>query len=259
MSLDIVVPVYDSHDMTWRCVSHLLLYRAKNWNIIVVNDASKDPAPEMFGYFSKLGVRVIHHEENQGCHAAWNTGWRAGRAERVCFINNDIVPAPYALHRMMMAMDLTGLPYMGAMDVSDAAAFSPHALLRIEAGRHQALEPEVGRDFNSFFVVKRDVLDDLGGFDDRMRLVFADMDFVERMKDRHAAPAVLSSAVCYHGRSVSRKRQGVYRDVEQVLKDQAIFREKWKDRPDVLAKHPPYTRDSALRSTTHVWNTEGER
>lgn len=261
-AVDIVVPVFNSHDMTWRCVTHLLLYAHPSWNIVVVDDASTEPAEEMFDYFRSKGVKVLRHEKNGGCHRAWNTGWRYGSAPQVCFINNDIVPSPAALSSLTAVVD-NGFPYAGAVDSGGGGAFDPPALLKEPAVPSPAVSLkdvlQHGRDFNSFFVVRRDVLEALDGFDDRMKLVFADADFVERMAQRFYPPVVVPWARCFHGRSVSRKRVGVFRDVEQVMKDQIVFREKWKDRPDVLVKHPPYTRDSALASTQRVWNSEGER
>ena len=263
MSLDIVVPVFNAHDMTWRCVTHLLLYAAASpikWNIIVVNDASTEPADEMFRFFESRGVTVLHHAENGGCHKSWNTGWRGGSAPYVCFINNDIVPAPNAVDLLVSSMLELDAPYMGALDISEAGQFDPVKLTTPSGSDLGALHVKLMTDFNSFFVTRRPILERVNGFDDSMKLVFADADFVENLTAATGrGPAVNLSARCYHGRSVSRKRNGVFRDVEQVMKDQAIFREKWKLRPDVLAKHPPYTRDSALSSTQRVWSTEGER
>lgn len=262
--VDIIVPVFNAHDMTWRCVTHLLLYAVKSkyrQSIVVVDDGSTERADSMFRYFDSMDVTVLHHAENGGCHKAWNTGWRYGSAPYVCFINNDIVPAPKALDLLVDSMIELGAPYMGAFDISQGGPFDPVALTAPPVSDLGPLHVKLCTDFNSFFVVRRSVLEALGGFDDSMKLVFADADFVERVPSVSGGrgPGVNLSARCYHGRSVTRKRVGVFRDVEQVMKDQAVFREKWKDRPDVLAKHPPYTRDSALSSTQRVWSTEGER
>ena len=47
----------------------------------------------------------------------------------------------------------------------------------------RALHVKLCTDFNSFFVVRRSVLEALGGFDDSMKLVFADADFVDEADD----------------------------------------------------------------------------
>ena len=251
--LDIVIPAFNAHDMTWRCVAALCMHPpAVPHQITLVDDGSADPTP-----FHNLPGRLVRHPTNLGPHAAWNSGWRDGDGKYAAFINNDVVVAPHTLERMLAYLSDSGAPYIGARDVGRGRAFDPALLFAEEADSPASV---VAGYYNSCFMVPRFVLEELDGFDDRMRNTFADADFCARVEAAYGQPCrVLSSAVCFHGRSVSRKRVGVVKDVEQMMKDQAVFRKKWAGRPDVLAKHPPYTRDSALASTQRVWLTEGEK
>jgi glycosyltransferase involved in cell wall biosynthesis len=64
---------------------------ADKWEIIIVNDGSKDNTREVAEKLAKKhkGVRVISHKVNRGYGGALKTGYKSARFEWVAFIDSD--------------------------------------------------------------------------------------------------------------------------------------------------------------------------
>lgn len=264
--IDIVVPVFGGADITWRCLTHLELFGMSGQRIILVDDGTvwatregKDAAEieEIGRYLQTKGGLFLRHDANKGPHAAWNTGWRSGRARHVAFVNNDIVIGPGCMTALMTAM-LQGKHYACARELQ-GGDFAPARLLASTRGRGHASSVKMGDHFNACFVTHRWLLEKLSGFDESMRLAYSDTDFIERMRDLGHEPCIVEDAIAFHGVSVTRRRAlGAELDLAIEDADRARFEEKWKDRLDVLARHPRVSGDDGRRAREIGWGN-GER
>jgi glycosyltransferase involved in cell wall biosynthesis len=89
-SVSIVIPVYNEAGTVaeiLRRVAAAPLPPGLGREIIVVDDASRDGTQEVLAAIHDDGIRVIHHEVNQGKGAALRTGFRAARGD-VCIIQD---------------------------------------------------------------------------------------------------------------------------------------------------------------------------
>ncbi len=87
----IVVPVYDAPALVERCIESLLAHTTGRARLILIDDASRDPAiaPLLARYASRAGVAVLSNAENRGFTATANRGIaQAGRAD-VVLLNAD--------------------------------------------------------------------------------------------------------------------------------------------------------------------------
>lgn len=85
----ILIPVYNEELMVADVLTRLLDVRSdRDWEIIVVDDASTDRTAETLGSFGDR-IRVIRHPVNLGYGAALKTGIRATRAANVIFLDSD--------------------------------------------------------------------------------------------------------------------------------------------------------------------------
>lgn len=71
---------------------------ADRTEIIVVDDGSSDATAEIA---DAAGVRVIRHEKNLGLSAARNSGIRAAKGAIIAFTDDDCVPSPEWLARLV--------------------------------------------------------------------------------------------------------------------------------------------------------------
>lgn len=94
--IDIVVPAYDAADDLERCVESVLAHTGGDYRLIVIDDASPDPAVR--AYFARLEARglpqvdLLVNERNLGFTQNANRGMRAARRRAdVVLLNSDTV------------------------------------------------------------------------------------------------------------------------------------------------------------------------
>ena len=88
--ISVIVPAYNSEMFIGKCIESVLAQTYSNWELIVVDDGSRD---NTFGILKKYAevdsrIRVIH-QENQGPGIARNTGIAEAKGNYVVFIDSD--------------------------------------------------------------------------------------------------------------------------------------------------------------------------
>lgn len=87
----VIMPVYGVEKHLKQAVESVLEQTYKNFEIILVDDASPDKCPEICEEYAKnySNVRCVHHEQNMGLSAARNTGLSCAGGEYVTFMDSD--------------------------------------------------------------------------------------------------------------------------------------------------------------------------
>jgi GT2 family glycosyltransferase len=120
--VDVVIPTHRAPALVERCVEHLV--DASIASRIVVDDASGDDTAQRLG--GRAGVRVVALSEQRGLAHAYNRGAQRGSAPLVLFLNNDILPVPGAIDRLV-----------GAFCRHAEAGSAAGRLVDVETGRTQ--------------------------------------------------------------------------------------------------------------------------
>ena len=81
----IIVPVYNVEDYISECLLSIMNQTEKDFEVIVVNDGSKDKSIEIA---KKYPVKIIN-QENQGLSEARNTGVKHAKGEYILFLDSD--------------------------------------------------------------------------------------------------------------------------------------------------------------------------
>ncbi|MFY9822591.1 MAG: dolichyl-phosphate beta-glucosyltransferase [Thermoanaerobaculia bacterium] len=92
VELSVVVPAYNEEgrlEPGLRRAVEYLRGRGRPYELLVVDDGSRDGTSAVAGAFAAEGVRVIRHERNRGKGAAVRTGVLASRGERVLISDAD--------------------------------------------------------------------------------------------------------------------------------------------------------------------------
>jgi glycosyltransferase involved in cell wall biosynthesis len=74
------------------------------FEVVVVDDGASDSTPEVLGTALRegpLALQVLRQERSGGPAAARNRGWRATRARRIAFTDDDCVPVPEWLETLL--------------------------------------------------------------------------------------------------------------------------------------------------------------
>lgn len=88
--ISVIVPVYNSEKFIKKCIDSILNQTFQNFELILVNDESKDNSLEILNGYSKNDNRIIViDQKNTGPGLARNAGLKIARGKYVMFIDSD--------------------------------------------------------------------------------------------------------------------------------------------------------------------------
>lgn len=92
MMISVIVPVYNAERFLKRCVDSVLTQTFKDFELILVNDGSKDSSGAMCDSIASQDNRVhVIHQKNGGAGAARNAGLALAKGEYIVFVDSDDV------------------------------------------------------------------------------------------------------------------------------------------------------------------------
>lgn len=102
VEISVIVPVYNVEKYLEKCISSILKQTYKNFELILVDDASPDRCPIICDEYAEKDERitVIHREMRGGLSAARNTGIDAARGNWLSFVDSDDWIAPDMLESL---------------------------------------------------------------------------------------------------------------------------------------------------------------
>lgn len=90
MFLSVIIPVYNAETYIGPTLDSLLNQDISDYEILCVNDGSKDSSPEILERYAAVHPRVrVIHKENGGVTSARNTGLNAAEGEFIWFVDAD--------------------------------------------------------------------------------------------------------------------------------------------------------------------------
>ena len=88
--ISIIVPVYNAEKYLDKCVESIIRQTYTNWELILVDDGSKDSSSEMCDKWSKTDPRIrVIHKTNGGLSSARNAGLEIAKGEYIGFVDAD--------------------------------------------------------------------------------------------------------------------------------------------------------------------------
>ena len=95
MFISIIIPTYNRVEKLKRCLSHITNQSVDRsiYEIIIVDDCSKDSTPEFCNKYIEKNSNVIYirNEQNQGLATTRNIGIRASKGTHLVFLDNDLL------------------------------------------------------------------------------------------------------------------------------------------------------------------------
>lgn len=100
-SISIIVPVYNAEKYLGRCLDTILAQTFNDFEVILVNDGSRDKSPIICDDYARKDVRIrVLHKENRGVSAARQTGLDASRGNYIIHVDADDWVAPNYLKNL---------------------------------------------------------------------------------------------------------------------------------------------------------------
>jgi len=195
VAVSIVVLSYNGRTWLEQCLGAAVAQVGPDCELVVVDNGSTDGSVD-FVRRSFPGARIVALETNLGFAAGNNAGVRAARGRYIAFLNNDAKPQPgwlSALRRVLDSHPHVGLVasrilFMHDRGVVDSAGDGltrwGGAFKRSHGQRAQdVLEPhEVFGACGAACLIRRDLFDEVGGFDETFFAVYEDVDLSYRVQ-----------------------------------------------------------------------------
>jgi GT2 family glycosyltransferase len=232
--VDIVIVNWNSGSDLDRCLDALSgTAKGSSWNVTVVDNGSTDGSHEAASSVSALPVRVIALARNVGFAAACNRGAAPGIGKYILFLNPDAVMGVGCLQTALAFMESTAATRIGICGVkllddddrvqhhcarfptlltSLGRVFGLNRVLPSVFPTHFMVEfdhlssREVDQVIGAFFLVRRDLFEELSGFDERFFVYYEELDFSLRAHRAGWRTWYLAEAQSHHaGGGSSRK------------------------------------------------------
>lgn len=89
-TISIIVPVYNTERFLNKCIDSILNQTYTDWELILVDDGSKDNSGKICDEYEKDDRRIkVIHKSNGGVSSARNAGLSMAQGKYVCFIDAD--------------------------------------------------------------------------------------------------------------------------------------------------------------------------
>jgi GT2 family glycosyltransferase len=249
----VVVPVYNAAPLVERCLDALLAHTRGNARIVVIDDASSDPAiaPLLARFGAQATIEVLRNESNRAYTATANRGFAAAGGADVVLLNADAEVGPNwlaGLRRAAYAAD----DIATATAVSDnAGAFSVPELERENPlpacwTPHQAMRalwqdgglacPELPTGNGFCLYIRRSVIDAIGALDEDAfpQGYGEENDFCQRAAQRGLRHVIAGNVLVRHARSAS---FGDERRAALGRSGMVVLRERWPDYEAEVARN----------------------
>ena len=183
--IDIVVPVYNAAADLARCVDSVLEHSTGDWRLLLIDDASPDPA--IRAYFSELRARrllrvtLLANEKNIGFTLTANRGFAEARREAdILLLNSDTLVTRGWLDRLSRcaASDVrigTITPFSNNAEICSLPRFcannpwppgkDPESLVAALERAAVPTYPDLPTGVGFCLYIRRVLLDAIGGFD----------------------------------------------------------------------------------------------
>ena len=104
--VSIITPSYNSSKFIVECIESVLSQTYENWEMIIVDDCSKDNSKEIISELSTKDKRIkpIFLEKNVGAAEARNTAIRQSKGKYVAFLDSDDLWNPKKLEKQLSFM-----------------------------------------------------------------------------------------------------------------------------------------------------------
>lgn len=98
--ISVVIPLYNKESTIRKTIETVLSQTYKKFEVIIVNDGSKDDSVRVVSTYSDKRIRLVS-QDNAGVSAARNRGVREARGEYIAFLDADDHIAPNHLEEMV--------------------------------------------------------------------------------------------------------------------------------------------------------------
>jgi O-antigen biosynthesis protein len=208
----IIIPAWNGKDYIEACLNSLLAQDYSNFEVIVVDNASKDGSANLVAEKFPT-VRLIRNGRNLGFAGGVNVGLRAAQGEVLILFNQDAMAKPGWLQALVSGLLVAPNIGVAGCKILKVNSFTlqhaggylsrPQALPghfgigQIDSGQYDQL---LDVDFitGAAIAIRREVVEKIGYFDESFFFYFEDVDYCYRARAAGFRVVYVPTAVLHH-------------------------------------------------------------
>lgn len=94
LKVSIIMPVYNNQDYIKEAIESIIAQSFKEWELIIINDASTDNTPNIIKSYKDKRIKNITNFKNEGVAASLNKGLKIAEGEYIARIDSDDICLP---------------------------------------------------------------------------------------------------------------------------------------------------------------------
>lgn len=237
--ISVVIPTYNRCEATCQCIDSILANTFKDYEIIVVDDASTDDTGKAIRerYLATHGnIRYVRNSTNLMVSGSREAGMEQARGDWFLFLDNDNLVLPDMLEKLVdCARRHQELGLVGALSYNafDQSIWTLGAEMNWWTGRYREwlTDKYRGKRFRleeidqlalpeccatianapNAVMVRRDVAEMVGGYNTAYRMCYEDTDFCLRVTQAGISAAICTGARTKHMHFSSKKGHDILR------------------------------------------------
>ncbi len=259
--VSIIIPTYNHYNHTQACLKSLTTHQTDiAFEVIVVDDCSSDESRQRLAEHS--GLQVVHNEQNQGFIDTCNAGAQRASGQFLFFLNNDTVVADQCLDQLVKTFadhpdcGLAGaklvypdgrLQEAGGIVFSDGSGWN-FGRFENPAAPEVNFVREVDYCSGAAILIRRQLFDQLGGFDQRYRpAYYEDTDLAFQVRENGLKVMYQPAAQVVHFEGITSGTD----TASGVKRYQVVNQEKFVQRWESALKRQPDPADALDLSRRH--------
>ncbi|MDP6670676.1 MAG: glycosyltransferase [archaeon] len=206
MKASVIVPAYNAEKTMGKCLSALQAQTFKDFEVIVIDDGSKDQTAEIAAGFK--GVKLLK-QKNAGPATARNNGAKQAKGKIIVFLDSDCVAEKNWLEEMLAPLENSEIAgVQGTYKNKQKELIARFTHLEIEK-RHSKMAKQEFIDFIGSYsaAYRKKVFDEMNGFDTSFPMASGeDTDLSFRINKAGYKMVFNQHAAVYHFHPISLKR-----------------------------------------------------
>lgn len=235
--VSIIMPVFNNVSYTLQCIRHILLHKPNAlFELIIIDNGSDVHDSNKLDLIS--GAKVVRLGFNSGFAVACNHGVSISKGDLLLFLNNDTIPKDGWLDNLVnsyhsnyetrivgskLLYPESGLiQHAGVYLDSECRPYHCHEFAKEQDVRVN-LEREVPAVTGASMLTDRQLFREIGGFDEKYRNGYEDIDFCMRARQSDVKILYCPSSSLYHYQSVTEGR------FDNEDSNRNLFLKTWRD------------------------------
>mgnify|MGYP003370537141 CR=1 FL=1 len=139
--LSIILPVYNGEAFIKRTIQSVIDQELQDWELIIINDGSKDQSETIISDFCTFDTRIITiSQENKGLSAARNVGYHKATGKYIVFLDADDYVEPNYYKKLVVSTERYGADFVISSYIRDFVQSDAQIKSKLVCFKEQFLE-----------------------------------------------------------------------------------------------------------------------